>query len=140
MDIIDEYRHLEIEAQIPQNSTPVENIVMGDTVLFDDINIILEDTFQLIQEDGDALLMEDGDTGSGSSSLMGTMLVESDFLIYEDLINSTSVDKRINIYSRFDAKYIVGNLTTEHFNVHERDGTYFPEGLQDNVAQHVVLE
>ena len=71
---------------------------------------------------------------------MGKLKAESDFLIYEDLINSGSVDKRINIYSRFDAKYIVGNLTTENFNVHERDGTYFPEGLQDSVAQHVVLE
>jgi hypothetical protein len=89
---------------------------------------------------GDEILLEDGLPPSdgdytSTTSLMGKLKAESNFLIYEDLIN-----KRINIYSRFDAKYIVGNLTTENFNVHERDGTYFPEGLQDSVAQHVVLE
>ena len=94
---------------------------------------------------GDEILLEDGLPPSdgdytSTTSLMGKLKAESNFLIYEDLINSGSVDKRINIYSRFDAKYIVGNLTTENFNVHERDGTYFPEGLQDSVAQHVVLE
>lgn len=96
-------------------------------------------------DEGDEILLEDGLPPSdgdytSTTSLMGKLKAESNFLIYEDLINSGSVDKRINIYSRFDAKYIVGNLTTENFNVHERDGTYFPEGLQDSVAQHVVLE
>ena len=94
---------------------------------------------------GDEILLEDGyapgeASYTESTSLFGKLKLESNFLIYEDLINSGSVDKRINIYSRFDAKYIIGNYTSENFNVHERGDKYFPEGLRDSVAQHVVLE
>ena len=60
------------------------------------------------------------------------------FLVSDKVKMDTS--KRINIYSRFDAKYIVGNYTTSNFNVHERANKYFPEGRRDHVAQHAVLE
>ena len=66
--------------------------------------------------------------------------IENDYLLYEDLINQGSDYRRINIYSKNDAKYIVGNYTTSTFNVHERANKYFPEGRSDRVAQHVVLE
>ena len=46
----------------------------------------------------------------------------------------------MNIYSRHDAKYIVGDFTTETFNIHNRGNKYFPEGVLDAVAQHTVLE
>lgn len=168
--IIQEYANQGIELAVPQNDTPVENLESGQTILFDDINIILEEDDGMLLEDGDELLMEDGltssdtiilesDAGSGEDvilnedgtellletsatdlSLMGKIKIEDDYLLYEDLINTGSDYKRINIYSRFDAKYIVGNYTTSNFNVHERANKYFPEGRRDHVAQHAVLE
>ena len=168
---ISEYAGLEIDLTYPQNPTPVENIDSGSTILFDDINIILEEEDGILLESGDELLVEDGlrqsdtiilesDSGSGEDvilnedgtevlletsgddeiSSMGKFKIENDYLLYEDLINQGSDYRRINIYSKNDAKYIVGNYTTSTFNVHERANKYFPEGRSDRVAQHVVLE
>ena len=135
---IQEYAGLGIELTIPQNDHPVENLETGQTILFDDINIILEEADGMLLEDGDEVLVEDGTTDA--TSAMGKLKIENDYLLYEDLINTGSDYKRINIYSRFDAKYIVGNYTTSNFNVHERANKYFPEGRSDHAAQHAVLE
>jgi len=137
-DEVGEYAGLGLGLTLLQNPTPVENIVSGSTILFDDINIILEEEDGMLLEDGDELLVEDGT--STAASTMGKLKIENDFLLYEDLINTGSNYKRMNIYSKFDAKYIVGNYTSQTFNVHERANKYFPEGRIDGVAQHVVLE
>ena len=135
---IEEYAGLGIELTMPQNDHPVENLESGQSILFDDINIILEEADGMLLEDGDEVLVEDGTTDA--TSAMGKLKIENDYLLYEDLINTGSDYKRINIYSRFDAKYIVGNYTTSSFNVHERANKYFPEGRSDHAAQHAVLE
>ena len=91
----------------------------------------------MLLEDGDELLVEDGTTDA--TSTMGKLKIENDYLLYENLINTGSnYRERMNIYSKFDAKYIVGNYTTQTFNVHERANKYFPEGRIDGVAQHVL--
>jgi hypothetical protein len=136
-DEVGEYAGLGLELTFLQNPTPVENIVSGSTILFDDINIILEEEDGMLLEDGDELLVEDGT--STATSTMGKLKIENDYLLYENLINTGSdYRERINIYSKFDAKYIVGNYTTQTFNVHERANKYFPEGRIDGVAQHVL--
>ena len=135
---IEEYAGLGIELTMPQNDHPVENLESGQSILFDDINIILEEADGMLLEDGDEVLVEDGTTDA--TSAMGKLKIENEYLLYEDLINTGSDYKRINIYSRFDAKYIVGNYTTSSFNVHERANKYFPEGRSDHAAQHAVLE
>ena len=136
-DEVGEYAGLSLELTFLQNPTPVENIVSGSTILFDDINIILEEEDGMLLEDGDELLVEDGTTDA--TSTMGKLKIENDYLLYENLINTGSnYRERMNIYSKFDAKYIVGNYTTQTFNVHERANKYFPEGRIDGVAQHVL--
>ena len=122
--------------------TPVRNLEQGTTVYFDDINIILEESDGFLLEDGVSdLLAEDG-TNAATSSI-GKLIFESEFLLYEDLINTgigQEPNRKMNIYSRHDAKYIVGDLTTTTFNIHNRGNKYFPEGVLDAVAQHTVLE
>jgi len=126
-----------INSLVISNVTPVKNIEQGSTVYFDDINIILEESDGFLLEDGDDLLAEDGT--SAADSAIGKIIIESEFLLYEDHIN-TGIGHKINIYSRHDAKYIVGDFTTETFNIHNRGNKYFPEGISDAVAQQIVLE
>ena len=130
-----------IESMVITNITPVENIEQGQTVLFDDINIILEESDGMLLEDGDEILTEDGTFDA--TSAIGKIMIESDFLLYEDIINTgigQDPNAKINIYSRTDAKYIVGDLTTSSFNIHNRGNKYFPEGIIDTATQHTVLE
>ena len=137
----DQYGDHIIDSVVISNPTPVNNLEQGSTVLFDDINIILEESDGILLEDGDDLLVEDGT--SNATSAIGKFSAENDFLLYEDIINTgtgQSPNAKMNIYSRHDAKYIVGDLTTTTFNIHNRGNKYFPEGILDAVAQHIVLE
>ena len=141
IDAAEQYDGQVINSLVHTNVTPVRNLEQGTTVYFDDINIILEESDGMLLEDGDELLAEDG-TNAATSSI-GKLIFESEFLLYEDLINTgigQEPNRKMNIYSRHDAKYIVGDLTTTTFNIHNRGNKYFPEGVLDAVAQHTVLE
>jgi hypothetical protein len=140
IDAAEQYDGQVINSLVHTNVTPVRNLEQGTTVYFDDINIILEESDGMLLEDGDELLAEDG-TNAATSSI-GKLIIESEFLLYEDLINTERerYNSKMNIYSRHDAKYIVGDFTTETFNIHNRGNKYFPEGILDAVAQHTVLE
>ena len=141
IDAAEQYDGQVINSLVHTNVTPVRNLEQGSTVYFDDINIILEESDGMLLEDGDELLAEDG-TNAATSSI-GKLIIESEFLLYEDLINTgigQEPNRKMNIYSRHDAKYIVGDLTTTTFNIHNRGNKYFPEGVLDAVAQHTVLE
>ncbi len=141
IDAAEQYDGQVINSLVHTNVTPVKNLEQGTTVYFDDINIILEESDGMLLEDGDELLAEDG-TNAATSSI-GKLKIENEFLLYEDLINTgigQEPNRKMNIYSRHDAKYIVGDLTTTTFNIHNRGNKYFPEGVLDAVAQHTVLE
>jgi hypothetical protein len=141
IDAAEQYDGQVINSLVHTNVTPVRNLEQGTTVYFDDINIILEESDGFLLEDGVSdLLAEDGTNATTSS--IGKLIIESEFLLYEDLINTERerYNSKMNIYSRHDAKYIVGDFTTETFNIHNRGNKYFPEGILDAVAQHIVLE
>ena len=112
-----------------------DGLLQSDTIILESDAGSGEDV--ILNEDGTELLLET--SGDDEISLMGKLKIESDYLLYENLINTGSnYRERMNIYSKFDAKYIVGNYTTQTFNVHERANKYFPEGRIDGVAQHVL--